>query len=363
MTGRAFAVGAVVAVTLLAGCGSGARDADRGPAPAVTTVSGTVWVANEGADSLTAIDARTGSVRATVRGVTAPHNVQASPDGRRVWAVTGSDQLVSLPTATLRLEHVAQTDKAPAHVVGTPDGGVLVTASAQPSVYAYDAALRPVRRTGLTGSPHGIRLSADGAVALVANTGSGTLDIVDTGHGVVRARVAVGKGPVQAAVSADGRTGFVSLGKASQVVRVDVHDGVVTRRVDVPSAPAQVFLTSTGRLLVANQGTPEQPGTTLSVLDGATLRELGRVRVGAGPHGVVADPAGRVAWVTNLYDGTVSTVDLAAMSQVAVTRVGTRPNGVSLSTTTMRGSRPREVSVSVPPREDRAGGHSHSSGH
>jgi hypothetical protein len=59
----------------------------------------------------------------------------------------------------------------------------------------------------------------------------------------------------------------------------------------------------------------------------------------------------------------VSTVDLVGLSQVAVTTVGASPNGVSFSTTTMRGSALREVSVSVPPREDRAGGHSHSSGH
>jgi YVTN family beta-propeller protein len=130
----------------------------------------------------------------------------------------------------------------------------------------------------------------------------------------------------------------------------------------VPNAPAQVFLTTTGRLLVANQGTKHQPGTTLSVLDAATLHEVSRVDVGSGPHGVVAEPAGRFAWVTNQFDGTVSTVDLVALSRVAVTTVGANPNGVSFSTTTMRGSSPRQVSVSVPPREDR-GEHSHSSGH
>jgi YVTN family beta-propeller protein len=130
----------------------------------------------------------------------------------------------------------------------------------------------------------------------------------------------------------------------------------------VPNAPAQVFLTATGRLLVANQGTKHQPGTTLSVLDAATLNDVGRVDVGSGPHGVVAEPAGRFAWVTNQFDGTLSTVDLVGLSQVAVTTVGANPNGVSFSTTTVRGSSPRQVSVSVPPREDR-GEHSHSSGH
>lgn len=36
------------------------------------------------------------------------------------------------------------------------------------------------------------------------------------------------------------------------------------------------------------------------------------VATGAGPHGVVIDPAGTLAWVTNSYDNSVSVVDLAA---------------------------------------------------
>lgn len=359
MVRRRFVVALVVAIGV-GGCGAGGTVTAPSPSPtalARTTVQGTVWVANEGDGSLTAVDARTGTSSVTVEGVPSPHNVQASTDGRTVWAVTASDQLLSVSTQSLRLEHVAPTDMAPAHVVGVPGGGVVVTSSAQPSLYTYDGALRPVRRIPLTGKPHGVRLSEDGAVAVVANTGAGTLDVVDASLGAVRTRVRVGASPVQVAVSPDGAVGWVTLAGTGEVARVDLVGGRVTHRAKVPSAPAQLFLTSTGALLVANQGTDDQPGSTLSVLDAATLRESALVQVGSQPHGVVAHPGGRYAWVTNMGDGTVSTVDLSSATEVAVTPVGDHPNGVSWSPGATTSRTPR-VALTVPQREDRAG-HSH----
>lgn len=52
-------------------------------------VEGTVWIANEGGGSLTAIDAATNRIVTTVAGVEGPHNVQVSPDGASVWTVSG----------------------------------------------------------------------------------------------------------------------------------------------------------------------------------------------------------------------------------------------------------------------------------
>ncbi|MFZ5871029.1 MAG: YncE family protein [Actinomycetota bacterium] len=174
---------------------------------------------------------------------------------------------------------LAATDSHPAHVVGTPDGGVLVTSSGQPSLFTYDARLRPRSRTELDGAPHGLRLSADGGTAVVANTGAGTLDVVAVTSGAVRDRVDVGPGPVQAAVSPDGRWAWASV--ARQVVEVDLAAAAVVERSTVDAAPAQVFLTSTGRLLVAGQGDEGAPGSTLTVLDASTLERLAEVEVGS----------------------------------------------------------------------------------
>ncbi|NHB84956.1 hypothetical protein G7085_10975 [Tessaracoccus sp. HDW20] len=70
----------------------------------IASVDGTVWVANEDGDSLSALDAATGEVVTTVTGIESPHNVQVSPDGSTVWAVSGhNNALVALDAETYEL--------------------------------------------------------------------------------------------------------------------------------------------------------------------------------------------------------------------------------------------------------------------
>ncbi|GAB2696376.1 YncE family protein [Thalassiella azotivora] len=334
----------------------GVVDPASGPAVAPTDVTGAVWVADEDGDSLTVLDAATGATVTTVTGVEAPHNVQASADGTAVWALSGAGRVIRLDAGDGSLVRGNGTSAHPAHVVERP-GGLLVTASGEPSVVAYDERERPVSRTDLPGAPHGLRVSADGTTALVANTGAGTLEVLDVASGTVRRSVPVGPGPVQTAVSDDGSVGWASVSGTSEVVRVDLRTGEVTHRATVTAAPAQVYLTSRGHLLVADEGTQEAPGRVLSVLDAATLAAVAQVPTGAGPHGVVADPTGRWAWVTNTDDATVTVVDLTAMRAVGTVDVGAGPGGISLSTTTVGAGVPDTVRLDLP------GVHSHEDDH
>ena len=352
---RRWPIAAVVALAS-AGC------ATSPPEPAVRTgdVTGAVWVANETGDSVTVLDAATGDRLATLTGIEAPHNVQSAADGTTIWAVSGADQVLAVDAASLDVTALGSTDEHPAHVVTDADGRVLVTASGQPSLFTYDSRLRPVRRTPLAGAPHGVRLSADGTTAVVANTGAGTVDVVDTGTGAVRATVPVGDSPVQVAVTADGRTAFVSLGGSNEVARVDLVARTVAARVAVPASPAQVLLTAAGHLLVANQGTPEVPGETVSVLDPATLETVAELPTGRGPHGLVADPSGLSAWVTNAAGNSVTQLDLEAMTAVRTVLVGELPGGITFTPTGTRSA--GTVALDLPGREDRGahgGAHDH----
>lgn len=56
----------------------------------------------------------------------------------------------------------------------------------------------------------------------------------------------------------------------------------------------------------ANQGTAKKPGTTVSVIDVASMRVSATIETGAGAHGVVVDRDGRHAVVTNTHADTVS---------------------------------------------------------
>lgn len=86
-------------------------------------------------------------------------------------------------------------------------------------------------------------------------------------------------------------------------------------------------------VLVANQGTQERPGNTLSVIDAASQKVVTDIKTGAGAHGVTVDPTGRYAYVTNTYASTLAVVDLQARRTVAAIPTGMNPNGVSFTPT------------------------------
>lgn len=303
------------------------------PPPTSSPLTGSVWVADEGGDSITVIDAATGAVATTLTGISAPHNVQVGRDGAVVYAVSGAGVVVAIDPLTYRVTAAAPTGAAPAHVVEAPDGQVYVTGAGDGTVSVYRAdGLAPAGRIGLAGMPHGLRPAADGSVIVVANTGNNALDLIDPATTTSVGAVPVGARPAQVAVSADGTYAYTGVADPPRVVKVDLAQRKIVGSAAVPHTPVQVYLTPDGTEVVsADQGSRADPGTTASVIDTAVMTVRGAVPTGRGPHGVVIDGTGDRAWVTDSYDGTVTAVDLSTLSATATIAVGTGPNGISYS--------------------------------
>ena len=84
-------------------------------------------------------------------------------------------------------------------------------------------------------------------------------------------------------------------------------------------------------VLVANQGTKENPSTTVSIVDAATFTVVSTIETGDGAHGVVVDPSGRYAYITNIYENTVSVIDIEQKIVIATIPSSAAPNGISFS--------------------------------
>lgn len=84
-------------------------------------------------------------------------------------------------------------------------------------------------------------------------------------------------------------------------------------------------------ILAANQGTKENPSTTVSIIDTATFAVVGTVETGQGAHGVVIEPSSRYAYITNIYGNDVAVLDITAQKVVATIPTGAGPNGISFS--------------------------------
>lgn len=318
-----------------------------------------VYVANEEADTVSVLDAASFKTLASVRVGKMPHNVQVSPDGKVVWVTNNGEPDQAADTSVHKEmgkgEHNAMAKAGavwaidtssqaviakvpvgthPAHVVVSSDGRLAyVTNGGDNTVSVIDTSAQRVVATIPVGKfPHGIRISPDSKQAYVANLKGGTVSVIDTVSQKEVAQVPAGKGPAQVGFTPDGQLVFVSLSEENAVAVIDPATRKVIRKVAVGTVPIQLYVTPDSRtLLVANQGTRNKPGSTVSIIDLESFKVAKTVATGAGSHGVVVDREGRYAYVTNTYANSVSVLDVKERKVVTTVRVGKGPNGISVT--------------------------------
>lgn len=325
----------------------------------ITLAADKVYVANEGADTVSVLDAASFKTLANVRVGKMPHNVQVSPDGKIVWVTNNGDpgqaSDTSVQKGMAKADHEAMAKPGavwaidtsndaivakvpvgmhPAHVVVSPDGRfAYVTNGGDNTVSVIDTAAQRLVATIPVGQfPHGLRISPDGKQVYVANLKGGTVSVIDTASQKEVAQVLAGKGPAQVGFTPDGRLAFVSLSEENALAMIDPATQKVTRKVAVGTVPIQLYVTPDSRtLLVANQGSRKKPGRTISMIDLENFKVVKTVVTGAGAHGVVVDRDGRYAYVTNTYANSVSVVDVKNRKVVKTVPVGKGPNGISVT--------------------------------
>lgn len=318
-----------------------------------------VYVANEGADTVSVLDAASFKTLTVVRTGRMPHNVQVSPDGRFAWvtnnglpgqpadaavhrgmshgAHVGATQLGAvwvIDTATDAVVAKVPVGLHPAHVVLSPDGRLaFVTNGGDNTVSVINTSTtNPVATIGVGAFPHGLRFRPDGKEIYVANLKGGTVSVIDTASQKEVAQIPVGKGPAQTGFTPDGRLAFVSLSQENAVAVIDPATRRVIRKIAVGSVPIQIFAAPDSRmLLVANQGTRKQPGKTVSLIDLDSFKRIQTLVTGEGAHGVVVDREGRLAYVTNTYANSVTVLDLKSRRVVKTVPVQRAPNGISIT--------------------------------
>jgi len=332
---RAFALAAMMAATGLA-----------------LAAPDKVFVAEEGSDRVSILDAASFKKIAAVPVGREPHNVQVAPDGKLAWVTNNGEQTMqgmgkgghaamkaggevwAIDTASHAVVAKVPVGRHPAHVVLTPDGRfAYVTNGGEDTVSVVDTGARKVVATIAVGAyPHGIRISPDGKEAYVANLKGGTVSVIDTAARKEVAQIPVGKGPAQTGFAPDGRLAFVSLSQENKVALIDPAARKVVKTIAVGTVPIQVYATPDSKtLFVANQGTKQKPGKTVSVINLPDAKVVKTVQTGPGAHGVVVDREGRYAYVSNIYENSVSVLDVKSAKVVANVRVGEGPNGISVT--------------------------------
>jgi len=318
-------------------------------------------VVNKSDDTLSFLDARTGSVRRTVSVGKAPHEVELLADGRTAavsnygtQAEAGSSlTLVSLdePAAKGSIELGAGT--RPHGLRALPDGHLLVTAEGTKELLIVDpGGLRRVDgHAGVIAriptdqqTSHMVVASPDGTRAYVANIGSGSVTAVDLATRKVLRDVPTGKGAEGIDISPSGSEVWVTNRGNDTVSVIDARSLEIAATLKAAEFPIRIKFTPDGKRALVSCA---RSGDVL-VFDVAGRKELLRIRLGlqavAGsekhlfatqfgkspaPVGLLIAPDGKRAWVASTNADLVSELDLGQSKISRVLAAGREPDGLA----------------------------------
>jgi YVTN family beta-propeller protein len=154
--------------------------------------------------------------------------------------------------------------------------------------------------------------SASARSVYVANSGSGTVSVIDTNTNSAIANVVVSGEPVDVAITPDGTRAYVANKSTNTVAVIDTATNSQIDTVVVRTEPDGIAITPSGRFAyIANFG-----DESVSLIDTATNSlPIGPIKVGKEPQGVAISPDGRFAYVA-LKSGGIDVIDTRTNSNI-----------------------------------------------
>ena len=310
----------------------------RGENP-VSEEARTVYVVNEGDDTVSVIDGISRSVIATIPVGNSPHYIVLDPSGKYAYVTNGgSNSVTVLDTATNRIVSTIEgVGRDPQQIIIHPTGKfAYVPGYDTANLHVIDLAAKRVTATIPVGeSPQSIAISPNGKQVYLVNLHSPQAMVIDTATNKVIAKFNTGEGACGIAISPDGQrlylgghgTGmWMGKGEMNRDVRViDARTFAQLLQIRCGIMPIAIKFSQDGKqAYVVSHGSGE-----LHIIDTETHKATS-VKVGSDCRDVADSKDGKWAYVSNRGVNTVSVVNVAAKKAVATIRVGKSPVGVAL---------------------------------
>jgi len=214
-----------------------------------------------------------------------------------VVVVVGVATLVAIPVVNSLLSRsTGLVEGTPPPTLTAPTPGSSVTALA-PST--------PSNLVTVGDGPTDIAIDWVWDKAYVANSGDGTVSVIDTTTNLVTSTVEVGGRPMAVAVESPARRAWVADADSGTVVVLDTATDAVVGSVAVGLEPMGLVVDETARrLYVANAGED-----TVTVLDTATEAVVATVPVGRRPVALALDAAEGIVLVATAEDDSATQLD------------------------------------------------------
>jgi DNA-binding beta-propeller fold protein YncE len=329
-----FAAGVVAGVVVgIPGDAAAQQCAARGPTPLSRPVtaaeraavplatSGQVFISVAGTRTIMILDLATGERTTLAAGVSDPHEVAVSPDGRWGVAADFGDHLGNyefdgrrLAVFDLRARRLARVIDlgdyhGPHDVIFASPTRVFVTTQTSQHVVEVDVVTGKIigaTSTGARGS-HTLALTRDARLGFTANQPEGTLSRLDLVSRKLIGKHSIGRGSTEGiAVTPDGGEVWMGFPEMGAVLAVNGRTGVVVGKIPGFRLPDRLTMSGDGRYAVITDFRCE----TVQVADVRTRKLLGPIEglEGAGVAKILHD--NRTALVLLLDEKVLAMVDL-----------------------------------------------------
>jgi YVTN family beta-propeller protein len=324
---------------------------------AMPVLAGTarIYVTNSAGDSVDVVDPSTNKVVQVIKGIEVPHGVNFSPDGRLVYISNESEQVLDIvDQKSGAIVNKVSLSGHPNNIAVTKGGLVLVSIASAPGALDIvdPKALKLVKSIPTRGGLHNVYITPDQKYAVAGSVVAKRMTVFDLQTRTVAWEMDFDGGvrPMAIEKDPDGSTGriFVQLSnlhgfavvdfaKHQEIARVKLPDGPYGKaewRLGTPSHG--IGIAPDGKTLWVNSvlanAVFEYSLPDLKLMGHATLPEVknqGHSSSGSVPEWITFTPDGRMVYVSNSADRSVSAIDTETLKQVARITVGEVPKRIN----------------------------------
>jgi YVTN family beta-propeller protein len=165
--------------------------------------------------------------------------------------------------------------------------------------------------------------TAPAPVAYVVNSGSSSVDAIDTATNTVTATIKVGADPTGIVITRDGSTAYVL--SANGIDPISTATNTPSKVID-PGATS-IALDPDGYILYALNAHSDSV-TLINVTTGQVHKPI---KVNGSPDAIAFTPKGRIAYITTTSPATVISIPTATRKIRSIEKIGGHPTGIALS--------------------------------
>lgn len=300
-----------------------------------------LYVTNERAGSVQAIDTATDRVVRTAHIGNRPRGVVVSPDGKRLYVAvswwrdgkhprSGNEAILALDAQTLGIvaRYPAGTD--PECVAVSPDGQRLYLSNEDAGTATIlDVRTTRPRTTLVVGTePEGVTASPDGKWVYVTAETSNVLTVIDARQEKTAANILVDPRPRAVIFTRDATRAWATAEIGGTVQLIHVKQRRIVQRVRLPAAnkPVGLALSPDEKTLYVALGR----GNGVAVIDAAAARFLATIPTGQRVWGIAITPDGRKVYAANSLSNSISVIDTKTRKVVKTIATEDGPWGVAV---------------------------------